>query len=131
MRARDRLAPWLLMAPALSIAVVFFGLPTLFMARMSFNLRPDERLYVPGFTFEHYAGLISDPLFLAAIWTTVRLAVMASLCTVLLGYGFALLVWLKPARWRLGFIALAVCPLLISEISVIFGWWMFSRAMAC
>lgn len=125
MRTRDRLAPWLLMAPALSIAVVFFGLPTLFMARMSFNLRPDERLYVPGFTFEHYAGLISDPLFLAAIWTTVRLAVMASLCTVLLGYGFALLVWLKPARWRLGFIALAVCPLLISEISVIFGWWMF------
>src|SRR5690606_34606503 len=38
---------------------------------------------------------------------------------------FALLVWLKPARWRLLFIGLALCPLLISEISIIFGWWMF------
>lgn len=125
MTDRARFSPWLLMAPALFIAGVFFGLPTLFMARMSFNLRPDERLYVPGFTLEHYAGLLTDPLFLEAMWTTVRLAFLAAACTVALGYAFALLVWLKPARWRLLFIALAVCPLLISEISVIFGWWMF------
>lgn len=124
-RLRARLAPWLLMAPALCIALLFFGLPALFMARMSFNLRPDERLYVPGFTLDHYAGLLSDETFLTAFWTTVKLAFLASLVTVALGYAFALLVWLKPARWRILLTALAVCPLLISEISVIFGWWMF------
>ena len=119
------LAPWLLMLPALVIVLVFFGIPTLLMARMSFNLHIDQRLYVPGFTFDHYVNLFSNPLFTNAIWTTVQLSVIASLATVIIGYGFALLVWLKPARWRLLFIGLALCPLLISEIAIIFGWWMF------
>jgi ABC-type spermidine/putrescine transport system permease subunit I len=122
---RRAMASWLLMLPALFIVLVFFGIPTLYMARMSFNLHIDQRLYVPGFTFEHYANLFSNPLFTNAIWTTVKLALMGSLATVAIGYGFALLVWLKPARWRLLFIGLALCPLLISEIAIIFGWWMF------
>jgi ABC-type spermidine/putrescine transport system permease subunit I len=122
---RRALAPWLLMAPALVIVLIFFGLPTLYMIRMSFNLHFDQRLYVPGFTLEHYGNLFSNPLFTNAIWTTVRLSLMASLATVTIGYCFALLVWLKPARWRLLFIGLALCPLLISEIAIIFGWWMF------
>jgi ABC-type spermidine/putrescine transport system permease subunit I len=113
------------MLPALIIVLVFFGIPTLLMARMSFNLHIDQRLYVPGFTFEHYVNLFSNPLFTNAIWTTVKLSVAASLAAVAIGYGFALLVWLKPARWRLLFIGLALCPLLISEIAIIFGWWMF------
>lgn len=121
----QRLAPWLLMSPALAIAILFFGVPTLFMFRMSFNLHPDQRLYVPGFTLENYTSLISDEMFLTALWTTVKLAFLSSLFTVVISYFFALLVWLKPPRWRMLFIALAVCPLLISEISVIFGWWMF------
>jgi ABC-type spermidine/putrescine transport system permease subunit I len=122
---RKALGPWLLMLPALVIVLIFFGLPTLYMVRMSFNLHFDQRLYVPGFTFDHYVNLFSNPIFTTAIWTTVRLALLASLATVAIGYCFALLVWLKPARWRLLFIGLALCPLLISEIAIIFGWWMF------
>jgi ABC-type spermidine/putrescine transport system permease subunit I len=122
---RRALAPWLLMLPALVIVLLFFGLPALFMARMSFNLHFDQRLYVPGFTLQHYINLFSNPLFTTAIWTTVKLALMGSIATVTIGYAFALLVWLKPARWRLLFIGLALCPLLISEIAIIFGWWMF------
>jgi ABC-type spermidine/putrescine transport system permease subunit I len=121
----ERMTPWLMMAPALVIVAIFFGLPSLYMARMSFNLHPDQRLYVPGFTLEHYAALLFDPMFTGAIWTTVKLALVSSVFTVLIGYAFALLVWLQPTRWRLCFIALALCPLLISEISIIFGWWMF------
>ena len=124
-RRRAAMASWLLMLPALVVVLVFFGIPTLYMVRMSFNLHIDQRFYVEGFTVEHYVNLFSNPLFTNAIWTTVKLSVMASLATVVIGYGFALLVWLKPARWRLLFIGLALCPLLISEIAIIFGWWMF------
>jgi ABC-type spermidine/putrescine transport system permease subunit I len=122
---RKQLTPWLLMLPALVIVLIFFGIPTLYMLRMSFNLHIGQRLYVPGFTFEHYFNLFANPLFTNAIWTTVQLSLLSSLCTVLIGYGFAVLVWLKPAKWRLLFIGLALCPLLISEIAIIFGWWMF------
>lgn len=122
---REKLTPWFLMAPALVVVLIFFGLPTLYMARMSFNLHFDQRLYVPGFTFDNYVNLFSNPLFTNAMWTTVQLSLLSALFTVLLGYSFALIVWLKPTRWRLMFIGLALCPLLISEISIIFGWWMF------
>jgi ABC-type spermidine/putrescine transport system permease subunit I len=122
---RRAIAPWLLMLPSLVIVLVFFGIPTVLMARMSFNLHIDQRLYVEGFTFAHYGALFSNPIFTNAIWTTVKLSLMASFATVVIGYVFALLVWLKPARWRLLFIGLALCPLLISEIAIIFGWWMF------
>lgn len=121
---RRRLTPWALMAPALVVVAVFFGLPMLQMARMSFNLHVDQRLYTPGFTFEHYVTLFTNPVFTGAMRTTVQLALVASLVTLAMGYAFAVLVWLKPARWRLLLIALALCPLLISEIAIIFGWWM-------
>ena len=119
------LMPWLLMSPALLIAIVFFGLPILFMGRMSFNAHIDQRFYVPDFTWDNYAAMLTDPTFRNAIWTTARLAFISSIATVIIGYAFAMLVWLKPKRWRLAFVALALCPLLISEISIIFGWWMF------
>jgi ABC-type spermidine/putrescine transport system permease subunit I len=117
--------PWALMAPAIVLALVFFGVPALYMLRMSFNLHIDQRLFVPGFTFDQYRTILTNPIFVDAIGTTIKLSLMAALAAVLLGYGFALIAWLRPARRRLMFIGLALCPLLISEISIIFGWWMF------
>ena len=122
---RKRAAPWLLLCPALIIALIFFGLPTHYMARMSFNLSEGSKLFTPGLSWANYQTVFSNEVFVAAIWTTLKLALMASAATLVIGYLFALLVWLKPAKWRLIFIGLALCPLLISEIAIIFGWWMF------
>lgn len=122
---RKRAAPWLLMLPALIIVLIFFGLPTLYMARMSFNLSEGSKLFTPGLSWANYQTVFSNEVFVGAIWTTLQLALMASAATLVIGYLFALLVWLKPAKWRLIFIGLALCPLLISEIAIIFGWWMF------
>ena len=122
---RKRAAPWLLLFPALVIVLIFFGLPTLYMARMSFNLSEGSKLFSPGLSWANYQTVFSNEVFVAAIWTTLQLALMASAATLVIGYLFALLVWLKPAKWRLIFIGLALCPLLISEIAIIFGWWMF------
>ena len=122
---RKRAAPWLLLFPALVIVLIFFGLPTLYMARMSFNLSEGSKLFTPGLSSANYQTVFSNEVFVVAIWTTFQLALMASAATLVIGYLFALLVWLKPAKWRLIFIGLALCPLLISEIAIIFGWWMF------
>ena len=118
-------APWLLMGPALVLVLIFFGLPTAYMARMSFNLSEGSKLYTPDLSLANYGNVFSNEVFTTAIWTTVKLSLLASVATLAIGYAFALLVWLKPAKWRLIFIGLALCPLLISEIAIIFGWWMF------
>lgn len=119
------MAPWLLLCPTLCITLAFFALPAFYTLRMSFNLADQQRLYVTGFTFANYVGLSTDPVFIQTAVVTVRLAIMASVCTLLIGYPLALIAWLKPARWRIAIIGLALSPFLISEISIIIGWWMF------
>lgn len=119
----SRLSAWLVMAPALCLSIAGFGIPALYMARMSFNEHEPQTAFVPGFTFENYHRLVSDPLILTVIWNTARLALLASVATVALAYAFALLVWLRPGRWRVIFVGLALLPMLVSEIATIFGWW--------
>ena len=121
----NAVSAWMLLAPALVVTVVFFAWPIAYIARMSLNEKIDQRFFVPDLTLQNYADLITNPTFTTALWTTIKLSIAVSLFTVTLGYIFSLLAWLKPRRWRLAFISLALCPLLISEIASIFGWWLF------
>lgn len=116
---------WILLAPALAITFLVFGRTLFAMARMSFNDRVPPKFYTEGFVFDHYVTVATDPVIREALWNTLVLSVLAASCTVVIGYVLSLLVWLRPARWRFGLIALMLCPLLISEISIIFGWWLF------
>ena len=126
-RARriEKLAPWALIAPALAVAGVFFAIPAAYMARMSFNLKIGQTAYEPGFTFEHYAKLLTDEIYVGAIWTTISLSLATAVVTLIIGYGFALFAWLRPAKTRLVLLGIALCPFLISEISIILGWYLF------
>ena len=63
------LSAWLVMAPALCLSIAGFGIPALYMARMSFNEHEPQTAFVPGFTFENYHRLLSDPLILTVIWS--------------------------------------------------------------
>lgn len=126
-RARfiETLAPWALIAPALVVAGIFFAVPATYMARMSFNLKTGPTAYEPGFTFDHYIKLLTDEIYLGAIWTTIWLSLSTAIVTLIIGYGFALFAWLRPARMRLVLLGIALCPFLISEISIILGWYLF------
>jgi len=126
-RARfiEKLAPWALIAPALVVAGIFFAVPAIYMARMSFNLKTGQTAYEPGFTFDHYIKLLTDEIYLGAIWTTIWLSLSTAIVTLIIGYGFALFAWLRPAKMRLVLLGIALCPFLISEISIILGWYLF------
>lgn len=124
-RPLERLAPWALLLPALAIVLVFFALPALYMLRMSFNIHPPDRIYVTAWSLENYARLLADPLYLASLGRTLLLALVTATVTVAFAYVFSLYIWLQRGPRKLIFLAIALCPLLISEISVIFGWWMF------
>lgn len=124
-RFLERAAPWFLIAPASIVIFLFFGIPAIYMLRMSFNLKVDARLYEAALSLENYREVAANPVFLRAITNTLELALVAAIVTTVLAYGFSLLIWLKPARWKLFLTALALLPLLISEVSIISGWWMF------
>jgi len=119
------LVPWILISPALAIVLLVFGRTIFSIIRMSFNDWIPPKFYVDGFVATHYAHLVTDPVIREAVWNTLVLSVGASAASVVLAYVVALIVWLKPAKWRLAIVGMMLCPLLISEVSIIFGWWLF------
>lgn len=119
------LVPWVLISPALAIVCLIFGRTMFSITRMSFNDWIPPKLYIDGFVAKHYVHVFSDPIIREAVWNTLVLSVGASAASVFLGYVLALIVWLRPAKWRLAIVGMMLCPLLISEISIIFGWWLF------
>lgn len=114
-----------MLAPAVLLIVVVFGQPLGMILRMSFNEWAPPKFYVDGATLDHYRRILSDSIIQQSIRNSLVLAALAAVISMTLGYALAFLIWAGKGRWRLAVIGLMLCPLLISEISVIFGWWMF------
>lgn len=121
----ERLTRWALVAPALFLVGIFFGLPTLYLLRMSFNRHTPNQIFVPDWTLANYATLLSDPFYVSSIGNTVVLALVTATVTVVLAYPYSLYVWFGGRRRRVLLLGAALLPLLISEVSIIFGWQIF------
>jgi ABC-type spermidine/putrescine transport system permease subunit I len=115
---------WLIIPPLFLVAVVFF-VPAIYLVRMSLNVHVPGVGYATGWTFDNYVRLVTSQVYLTSLLQTFLLAVGTASVVTLLSYLFALWLWLARGRTKLIFLAIALCPLLISEISIVFGWWMF------
>jgi len=71
----------LLILPALLFQIAFFFVPLYYVAKQS--------LFDPGFTTEHYREVFTNPLYRKVLFQTLRLAVMVTTISVLLGYPVA------------------------------------------
>jgi ABC-type spermidine/putrescine transport system permease subunit I len=120
-----RLAQFALLIPALALVTIFFALPAIYMLRMSFNAHEGGQSYSEAWTLANYLRLLTEPIYLFSLGKTFLLALVTAAVTVVFAYIFALYLWLQRGWRKLVFLAIALCPLLISEISIIFGWWMF------
>lgn len=119
------LVPFLMLVPAVLMIVIVLGQPLSMILRMSFNEWAPPKFYIDGATLDHYRRILSDSIIQQAIRNSLVLAALAAVISVVLGYALAFLIWARGGRWRVAVVGLMLCPLLISEISVIFGWWMF------
>jgi ABC-type spermidine/putrescine transport system permease subunit I len=127
MRFRTFLTPstgWLA-APALAFTLLVFGLPLLFLVRMSFNHHPANGIYELAWSLENYVAILTDPTNLRTIRDTIVLSLIAAIATVAMAYLFAYSVWSRQGGLHLVLLAIALCPMLVSEISIIIGWRMF------
>jgi putative spermidine/putrescine transport system permease protein len=62
------------------------------------------------FSLDAYTGLFQSRLFLRVVWTTVEIAVVATLVSLLLGYPIALHLSRVSDRWRPVFLILVLLP---------------------
>ena len=103
-------------APLLVLMVVAFNAPIVYMLGLAFWEKGQ------GFTLEHYAGLLEAPVYLRVLGNTLRVALIATLANVIIGYPLAL--WMRGlgSRARMIALALVVLPFWVSILVRTYAW---------
>ncbi len=122
--ARPSPIAWLI-APAVLLFVLFFVLPFGVMAAMSLLSGNPVSNPNAAFTTRHYQRFIEDSagIFHDALWSTLRIGLVTTVVSLLIGYPLAL--WMARMHSRLGH-ALAlmsvIAPLLTGIVVRTFAW---------
>jgi ABC-type spermidine/putrescine transport system permease subunit I len=116
MNRQERSTGFGFVAPLLVLMVVAFNGPIAYMLGLAFWDKGQ------GFTLEHYQGLLEAPVYLRVLGNTMRIALIATLANVLIGYPLAH--WMRGLqnRARLVAIALVVLPFWVSILVRTYSW---------
>ncbi|MGO4782841.1 ABC transporter permease [Cryobacterium sp. W22_MBD10_FK3] len=107
--------PALLLIPGLVFILFGFAIPSAIM------------LLAPPSTdtadvFARFGAMLTDPYDLAIIWRTVRIGLIVTVVCVVLGFPIAYLLARSTSRFAGMWLALAIFPLLLSNVVRTFGW---------
>jgi putative spermidine/putrescine transport system permease protein len=121
---RTPVAPiaWLI-APSALLFALFFFLPMGLMAMISLLTgNPVVQPHV-AFTGKYYQRLVSDPYYFEVIWTTLRIGLLTTLASLLIGYPLAH--WMARIRGRTSYAVLMMAvltPMLTDVVVRTFAW---------
>lgn len=118
---RRSLAP-LLLLPAAVLVLAVLGMPLLTLFRYSFNRFVPGQLMVEAVTFDNYARFFSDTYFLNVLWTTVQVAILCTVLSVILAFPVAYFLARTQSRYKSLLIILTVFPLLVGNVVRAAGW---------
>ncbi|WP_029150906.1 ABC transporter permease [Microbacterium indicum] len=112
---RSRFTPVLLLLPGLAFLLIGFLVPSLAM------------LFAPPGTdtadiFVRLGQMVTDPYDLAIIGRTLVYGLVVTAISVGLGFPIAYMLARTPSRWSGILLALAIFPLLLSNVVRTFGW---------
>jgi len=126
-----------LLVPAVPVAwlVVFFLLPLVIVLRISLSesvlatppytplivAAPDGGLAWQG-SAGNYWFLAADPLYLKAYLSSLRIAAVATLICLVIGYPMAYAIARAPEAWRLALVLLVVLPFWTSFLIRVYAW---------
>ncbi|MBN8939142.1 MAG: ABC transporter permease [Rhizobiales bacterium] len=105
---------WALVLPALIAIALCFALPVANVLRLSF--------VEPVAGFGNYVELVTEPLFRSIAVTTLRMAVITTLVSVLLGYLVAYVIAHSPPKLRKWLLLAVLMPFWLSVLVRAFAW---------
>ena len=124
--------------PALWLVLLFVA-PFAFVLRMSLSdpasaqppYRPllgwpfgwtDLQAFLAGLDLENFATVLTDSLYASAFLTSLRIAALGTLLTLLVGYPIALAMARAPRHWRPLLLALIILPFWTSFLIRVYAW---------
>ncbi|KHN56463.1 spermidine/putrescine ABC transporter permease PotB [Pectobacterium fontis] len=104
--------------------VLFVFLPNLMIIATSFLTRDDTHFVSLIFTLENYTRL-ADPLYASVLLHSLNMAVIATLCCLLLGYPFAFILARLPKKIQPLMLFLLIVPFWTNSLIRIYGLKIF------
>ncbi|MDU3076313.1 MAG: spermidine/putrescine ABC transporter permease PotB [Mixta calida] len=104
--------------------VLFVFLPNLMIIATSFLTRDDANFVRLALTFDNYTRLL-DPLYATVLLHSLNMALIATLCCLLLGYPFAWCLTKLPTRIRPVMLFLLIVPFWTNSLIRIYGLKIF------
>ena len=113
----------LLLTPALLLFLAFFLLPLAVMATLSVLSGNPVNMPNVVFTTRHWERMLGDVYYAEVAWTTIRLGLITTFVTLLIGYPLALLLARMRSRTGRTLLLMAVLsPLLIGVVVRTYAW---------
>lgn len=118
----------ILLAPAVIALTIFVLLPLLWVVRTSFNQTVDGAYMVSAFSLENYTRFLGSTWYLVnTLWFSIRVAVVTTVISVLLGYPVALYIAGTRGLQRSMLMTMVLAPLLIGLVTLVYGWIVIFR----
>ena len=111
----DRRETWLLLIPGLALLALGFLMPILRMLMLSVA-GPE------GLTLAPFGRFFQDSYYPAILWRTVRLSLIITALTALIGFPLAYIMARVGPRARIWLIVMVILPLMTSVVVRTFGW---------
>jgi putative spermidine/putrescine transport system permease protein len=125
---RDGISAAAMLGPASAVVVLVMVAPLLLLARYSLNRFDPTQLMVEAVTAANYVRFFTDPFYLAAMRTTVAVAVATTALCLLLALPLSWRIARSASRWKSAMMLVTVLPLFIGSTVRSVGWMiLFAR----
>lgn len=117
----------LLLLPIYVFTLLFVFVPLVYMVALSFMTRAEVWGVEAEFTLENYLRIL-EPLYINTLKESLQLAVLSTLCILLIGYPFGYFMALMPPKWKGRMMLLLMIPFWTSALVRINGWIIMFRS---
>ena len=123
MQISKQSASWLQVAPLALVLLLFFGIPMILVAVVSFFDYGRTQL-IPGFILDNYVELFESNLTLRLYYTAIKYVAIVWAITLVIGFTVAyfLVFHVRSLTWQIGLFLICTVPFWTSNIIRMISW---------
>lgn len=118
---------WMTVAPLYLFTIIFVALPIVYLIVLSFMTRAETWGVVNDFTFDNYKKIL-NPVYLNTFRESFQLAILTTVCTLILGYPFGYFMARLGKKAKSMMMLLVVIPFWTSALMRMYGWIIIFRS---
>ena len=111
----------ILLGPAMAWWLAFLVVPVGLVLAYSFMVRGEFGGVVPTLTLDNYVRAL-DPLYVGVLLGSLRMAAIATVAALLIGYPTAYFIATRPRRWRTPLLIIVILPFWTSFLIRTYAW---------